>query len=116
MYLGIADVLEFCCNMPMARPVRIQYPFPGATYHVVCRGYRREAIFLGDGDRELLLETFACNRLALARFTSVRNIVNGTEGDGHGDAECERRGGWKNIACHGTKDITPERVVLPAGS
>ncbi len=41
----------------MARAVRIQYA--GAFYHVMCRGDRREAIFLGDEDRELFLETLA---------------------------------------------------------
>jgi REP element-mobilizing transposase RayT len=31
--------------------------FEGAVYHVMCRGNRREAIFHGDEDRELFLET-----------------------------------------------------------
>lgn len=46
----------------MARSVRIEYP--GAVYHVMCRGDRREAIFRGDADRELLLATLAdmCGR------------------------------------------------------
>ncbi|CAN5461794.1 transposase [soil metagenome] len=39
----------------MARSVRIQ--FPGAVYHVLCRGERREAIFAGDADRETFLTT-----------------------------------------------------------
>ena len=39
----------------MARKVRIQYP--GAIYHVMNRGDRREAIFEDDEDRERLLET-----------------------------------------------------------
>ena len=39
----------------MARSVRLQYP--GAVYHVMCRGDRREAIFAGDADRELFLAT-----------------------------------------------------------
>jgi putative transposase len=41
----------------MARKVRIQYP--GAIYHVMNRGDRREAIFEDDEDRERLLETLA---------------------------------------------------------
>ena len=41
----------------MARKLRIEYP--GAIYHVMNRGDRREAIFLGDQDRELFLETLA---------------------------------------------------------
>jgi REP element-mobilizing transposase RayT len=39
----------------MARKVRIQYP--GAIYHVMNRGDRREAIFEDDEDRERLLKT-----------------------------------------------------------
>jgi putative transposase len=41
----------------MARTVRIEYP--GAVYHVMCRGDRREEIFRGDEDRELFLATLA---------------------------------------------------------
>jgi len=41
----------------MARKVRIQYP--GAMYHVMNRGDRREAIFADDEDRERFLETLA---------------------------------------------------------
>jgi putative transposase len=41
----------------MARKVRIQYP--GAIYHVMNRGDRREAIFEDDEDRERLLQTLA---------------------------------------------------------
>jgi REP element-mobilizing transposase RayT len=46
----------------MARKVRIQYP--GAIYHVMNRGDRREAIFEDDEDRERLLEalTQACQK------------------------------------------------------
>ena len=41
----------------MPRCVRLEYA--GAVYHVMCRGDRREAIFLADGDRELFLATLA---------------------------------------------------------
>ena len=41
----------------MARKLRIQYP--GAIYHVMNRGDRREAIFADDQDRQRLLETLA---------------------------------------------------------
>jgi len=41
----------------MLRQVRIE--FPGATYHVMCRGDRREDIFRDDEDREMLLATLA---------------------------------------------------------
>ena len=38
----------------MARPLRIE--FPGGLYHVTSRGDRREAIFLGDADRNYWLD------------------------------------------------------------
>ena len=41
----------------MPRQTRIEYE--GATYHVMCRGDRREAIFEDDPDRELFLATLA---------------------------------------------------------
>ena len=41
----------------MPRQVRIE--FPGATYHVMCRGDRREAIFEDDTDRECFIETLS---------------------------------------------------------
>ena len=46
----------------MARKLRIQYP--GAIYHVMNRGDRREAIFEDDQNRERLLETLteACEK------------------------------------------------------
>ena len=46
----------------MDRKLRIQYP--GAIYHVMNRGDRREAIFEEDEDRERLLQTLteACEK------------------------------------------------------
>ena len=46
----------------MARKARVE--FPGAVYHVLDRGDRREAIFRDDADRELFLATLgqACGR------------------------------------------------------
>ena len=41
----------------MARQVRIQYP--GAMYHVMSRGNRRQDIFLDDVDRQDFLKTLA---------------------------------------------------------
>ena len=41
----------------MARKLRIEYP--GAIYHVMNRGDRREAIFHDDRDRDLFLATLA---------------------------------------------------------
>ena len=46
----------------MARPLRIEYP--GAIYHVVSRGARREAIFRIEADRKLFLDLLglSCQR------------------------------------------------------
>lgn len=46
----------------MARSIRIEYP--GAFYHVMARGNRREKIFLDDDDRRFFLHTLgeACGR------------------------------------------------------
>src|SRR5271170_7636119 len=46
----------------MARKLRVQYP--GAIYHVMNRGDRRERIFEDEGDRKLFLETLeeACEK------------------------------------------------------
>lgn len=46
----------------MARKIRVE--FEGATYHVMCRGDRREDIFEDDADRVRFLETLAevCQR------------------------------------------------------
>ena len=41
----------------MARPLRIEYP--GAYYHVMNRGNRREDIFLADKDRKVFLAGLA---------------------------------------------------------
>jgi hypothetical protein len=38
----------------MARPLRIEYP--GAIYHVLNRGDRREGIFRTEADRKLFLD------------------------------------------------------------
>ena len=38
----------------MARPLRIEYP--GAVYHVICRGNNRQNIFEDDRDRNRYLE------------------------------------------------------------
>ncbi|HVV72976.1 MAG TPA: hypothetical protein VHI52_15985 [Verrucomicrobiae bacterium] len=45
----------------MARKLRVQYP--GAIYHVMNRGNRREPIFNGDPDRMLFLDTLGEARL-----------------------------------------------------
>ena len=49
-------------SVPMARKLRVQYP--GAIYHVMNRGDRREPIFHDDQDRMLFLDTLseACQK------------------------------------------------------
>ena len=75
----------------MARKIRIEYP--GAIYHVMNRGDRREAIFKDDTDRRLFLETLgeACaktgwvvhayclmgNHFHLVLETPLANLVAG---------------------------------------
>src|SRR5262245_46468489 len=45
----------------MARKLRVEYP--GAIYHVMNRGYRREPIFKDDTDRQHFLETLGATCL-----------------------------------------------------
>ena len=56
----------------MARPLRIQYP--GAFYHVTCRGNERRKIFLDDDDRyrflELLAETLPSYQVILYGYVT----------------------------------------------
>ena len=75
----------------MPRQIRIEYP--GAIYHVMSRGDRREAIVLGDCDRELWIRTLgeACgkcdwqvhayclmtNHFHLVVETPLANLVSG---------------------------------------
>jgi hypothetical protein len=76
----------------MARKLRIEYP--GAIYHVMNRGDRREDIFHDDPDRELFLSTLteACGKtewqvhayLEPARqATGMAARGPGAGGDGH---------------------------------
>ena len=50
----------------LARKLRLQYP--GAVYHVMNCGDRREDIFVDDQDRERFVETLgaACDKTGLA--------------------------------------------------
>ena len=43
----------------MPRSIRIEYP--GAYYHVMARGNRREAIFHDEADRRFFLQTLGLN-------------------------------------------------------
>jgi hypothetical protein len=49
----------------MARKLRVQYP--GAVYHVLNRGDRREPSFKADADRALLLDILALTEAELKR-------------------------------------------------
>jgi len=59
----------------MARPLRIQ--FPGAFYHVTCRGIERREIFAGDGDRykflELLVGSLETYQVVLYAYIMMSN-------------------------------------------
>ena len=39
----------------MSRPLRVE--FPGAIYHVMCRGNARQRIFKDEADHQRLVET-----------------------------------------------------------
>ena len=54
---GFDNLEIICLKRPMARPLRIEYP--GAYYHVMNRGNRREDIFLTDKDRQVFLDGLA---------------------------------------------------------
>lgn len=74
-------------------PRQIQIEYPGAIYHVMSRGDRREAIVLGDSDREFWIKTLgeACvkcdwqvhayclmtNHFHLVVETPLANLVSG---------------------------------------
>jgi REP element-mobilizing transposase RayT len=67
----------------MARPIRIE--FEGAVYHVMARGNERRAIFFGDADRKLFLETvgemvgrFGVRVLAYCLMPNHYHLVVGT--------------------------------------
>lgn len=72
---------------------------PEDTILITCRSGGRSAI--------------ACNLLAQAGYTNVYNIVDGMEGDVHGNPDSHPTDGWKNSGCPWTKKLTPERMLLP---
>ena len=64
----------------MARPLRIQYP--GAYYHVMNRGNRREDIFITDTDRSSFVdaladscETFSVKLIAYVLMANCRYFL-----------------------------------------
>ena len=77
---------------------------PEDTLMVMCRSGGRGAI--------------AVNMLAKAGFKNVHNIIDGMEGDANGDSDSVAKAqpvkdGWKNSGLPWTKNLTPERMVLP---
>ena len=60
----------------MARRVRLEYP--GAVYHAMCRGDRREDIFLDEKDRWLFLDALAqaCGRAGISRHLAMGHVSN----------------------------------------
>lgn len=62
----------------MARPIRIEYP--GAVYHIICRGNNRQAIFRDDADRKRYLEklSFYCQEknVELLSYCLLSNHVH----------------------------------------
>jgi REP element-mobilizing transposase RayT len=62
----------------MARPLRIQYP--GAFYHVTCRGNERKEIFLDSRDRTVSLEKLAASleiyTVALLAYVCMPNHIH----------------------------------------
>ena len=61
----------------MVRPLRIEYP--GAYYHVMNRGNRREDIFLTDKDRKVFLDRLAdsyeINHIKLITYVLMANHI-----------------------------------------
>jgi putative transposase len=59
----------------MARPLRIQYP--GAFYHVTCRGNNRQEIFIDDSDRrkfnKILIRSLSVFSVKLHAFVFMEN-------------------------------------------
>src|SRR3954470_19132156 len=55
MRLPLSHQIRYC--RPMPRKIRVEYP--GAIYHIMSRGDRREDIFYDDVDRQDFLKTLA---------------------------------------------------------
>ena len=53
----------------MARKLRVEYP--GAVYHVLNRGDRREPIFQDDSDRQLFLATLGAACVNVTNFFDI---------------------------------------------
>jgi hypothetical protein len=88
----------------MARKLRIQYP--GAIYHVMNRGDRREPIFQDDFDRERFLETLGevwQDRLAgIGVLFDVESFSSG-----RGNTDAKPRGGHEVAPRHLHSAVQP---------
>ena len=60
----------------MARPLRIQ--FPGAFYHITCRGIERRKIFMDDKDRSRF---FAYKGGQASRYKIILNLLDYDENE-----------------------------------
>ncbi|MCO5043850.1 MAG: transposase [Kiritimatiellae bacterium] len=100
----------------MARKLRVQYP--GAIYHVLSRGDRREAIFLDDGDRDgfLIAVGEVCEKSgwevhALCLMDNHFHLVVETpQGNLSNEDEVVC---WVPIRCASTADIGDQVLCLP---
>jgi REP element-mobilizing transposase RayT len=75
--MGLSDRIDFHISGKdsMARPLRIQYP--GAWYHVTCRGNERRDIFADDSDRcqflDILTESIAIYGVEIHGYVLMTN-------------------------------------------
>jgi rhodanese-related sulfurtransferase len=104
-YEWVAEKKQFPLKPLLDFPARVsQAAKPDDTLMVMCRSGGRSAI--------------AVNFLAKAGLKNVYNIIDGMEGDANGDSESVAKAqplkdGWKNSGCPWTKDLTPDRMLLP---
>ena len=108
----------------MARKLRVDYP--GAIYHVLNRGDRREAIFRDDADRQRFVETLRGGvRMRGVRLNSCRVMSRGDRSEdifredadrrseGIMGAELERLGGSAEVPAH-RHEPGPVKVAIEA--
>jgi hypothetical protein len=93
----------------MPRQLRLQYP--GAMYHVMSRGNRREKIFLDDVDRQDFIKTLAeaCQKTgwqvhAYCLVPNAEGIV----------AEELKRLGWKEADLKSRRKNDPDKLEIAA--
>ena len=59
----------------MARQLRIQYP--GAVYHITCRGNARQDIYMDNKDREEFLEILKIYGIKIYSYVLLRELLKG---------------------------------------